>query len=209
MEPLEPVYCHSTAQRSRPTPGSSSQGDPAQAAGAGTGRGSCGQSAPNFPAGSVNGLSTVGMNGRGCTNPFSTSLAPSPHPLPSGMQPPGPGPVLAQRPWGGLACLSRCQSVQQKENWSRGSAAHPPHPSAPLPWRCQSQGTRFSQSTRSGSCAPRTDPFQTFQGVPSAPSHGSRLVRGTLNNLASGWQRAGGALKEKRCPEMLLPARHW
>lgn len=130
---MEPIYCHRTAQRPQPTPSSSFQGDPAQAVGAGISGGSCGQSAPNFPVGSVNGLSTVLRNGRSCINPFSTSPAPSLQPLPLGMQPPEPGLALAQGcPWGGLARVSPADRTFIRKQTGAEGLQHtlaPPHPS--------------------------------------------------------------------------------
>ena len=82
VKPLEIVYCYSTPQRSHTTPGSSSQGDTVQSVGAGISRGSCWQSAPNFPVSSVNGLFTALTNARSCINPFSTNPTPSLDQLP-------------------------------------------------------------------------------------------------------------------------------
>lgn len=171
---------------------------PTQAVGAGISRGSCGQPAPNFPVGSLNGLSTVAIHGRNCINPFSTSPAPSPHP-------PGPGLASAQQPWGGAGSLllpgrSSGRKAEQRDcstpspSLSRGHA------------NPREQG--FPQAAAVEAALPGQIPSSPSWECPALPPW-MQMSQGHVKERACGWHRAGGAPKEKRCPETLPPARHW
>lgn len=171
--PLGPVYCSSTPQRSHATPGASSQGDAAQSAWCRISRGSCWQSAPNFPVSSVNGPSAV-LTKRGA------ALTPSAlTPLPS-----GPASTLERRQHPALSSLpgttgtrpslaaaspgtrrvSPAASTRRGQHWSR-RRCRPPRAGA----GCQ-PSTGRPPSAGSSSWAPGKVPPRADRGArPSLP----------------------------------------
>lgn len=168
--PLGQVYCSSTPQRSHATPGASSQGDAAQSAWCRISRGSCWQSAPNFPVSSVNGPSAV-LTKRGAaltpsaltplpSGPASTSQRRQ-HPALSSLPgTTGTRPSLAATS-SGTCRVPPAASTRRGQHWGRG-CCRPPRPGAGrvLGAGCQ-PSTRRPQSAGGSSCAPG-------QGAPSA-----------------------------------------
>lgn len=139
--------------------------------GAGIRRGSCWQSAPNFPVSSVNGLFTVLTNPRGCVNPFSTNPAPSwtnfhPRAHTALASITTTQYSLTAASLGSIgSCFSCCQDLCEAENWSTGTVVLPPSLAG------QHVPTLFDRvytvlATEAG--APRKGPFKTLMGEPSS-----------------------------------------